>query len=78
MKYFFRKIRLFFFMKNNVKGDMCRTEELYRALFYILKHPSHLFVKKRVSSELDPVLKNVNMITNIPYYERMYEVTLHG
>lgn len=78
MKYFIRKLRLIRVMYRNVKGDKCRTQELNSAIIYILLHPSHMFVKKRIESNHDSVLKNVNVITNMPYYEEMYETVLHG
>lgn len=70
--YFFRKFKMMYCCLKQVKGDKCRTQEVKDAIKYVFLHPSHLFKQKAVKSNHDNVLKNVNCITNYPYFENFY------
>lgn len=70
--YFFRKFKIMYCCLKQVEGDKCRTQEVKGAIKYIFLHPSHLFKQKAVKSNYDSVLKNVNCITNYPYFENFY------
>lgn len=72
--YFFRKFKMMYCCLKQVKGDNCRTQEVKGAIKYIFCHPSHLFKQKAVKSNHDSVLKNVNCITNYPYFETFYHI----
>lgn len=80
MKYVFRKIRLMMLFKNNVRNDINRTQEINKAIKYIITHPKYLFLRvsyekiKKIKNLNASVLKNINSIINTPYVEELYEI----